>query len=39
MIITEAGADGDVTYLPYVTSVVLDAGQSQADVIGSGPAP
>ena len=39
MIITEAGADGRVSKLLYVTSVMPDAGQSQADLIGSEPAP
>jgi pimeloyl-ACP methyl ester carboxylesterase len=39
MIITEAGADDRVTQLLYVTSVMPDAGQSQAAVIGSEPAP
>ncbi len=39
MIITEAGADDRVTQLIYVTSVMPDAGQSQADLIGSEPAP
>lgn len=39
MIITEAGADDPVTQLLYVTSVMPDAGQSQADLIGSEPAP
>ena len=39
MIITEAGADDRVTHLLYVTSVMPDAGQSQADLIGSEPAP
>jgi pimeloyl-ACP methyl ester carboxylesterase len=39
MIITEAGADERVTQLLYVTSVMPDAGQSQADLIGSEPAP
>jgi pimeloyl-ACP methyl ester carboxylesterase len=39
MIITEAGVDDRVTQLLYVTSVMPDAGQSQADVIGSEPAP
>jgi len=39
MIITEAGADDRVTQLLYVTSVMPDAGQSQADLIGSEPAP
>jgi pimeloyl-ACP methyl ester carboxylesterase len=39
VIITEAGADDRVTQLLYVTSVMPDAGQSQADLIGSEPAP
>ena len=39
MIITEAGADDRVTQLLYVASVMPDAGQSQADLIGSEPAP
>ena len=39
MIITEAGTDDRVTQLLYVTSVMPDAGQSQADLIGSEPAP
>ena len=39
MIITEAGVDDRVTQLLYVTSVMPDAGQSQADLIGSEPAP
>jgi pimeloyl-ACP methyl ester carboxylesterase len=39
MIITEAGAEQRVTQLLYVTSVMPDAGQSQADLIGSEPAP
>src|SRR5205807_3637822 len=39
VIITEAGADDRVTQLPYVTSVMPDAGQSQADLIGSEPTP
>jgi pimeloyl-ACP methyl ester carboxylesterase len=39
MIITEAGADDRVTQLLYVTSVMPDAEQSQADLIGSEPAP
>ena len=39
MIITEAGADDRVTQLLYVTSVMPDAGQSQADLIGAEPAP
>lgn len=39
MIITEAGVADRVTQLLYVTSVMPDAGQSQADVVGSEPAP
>ncbi len=39
MIITEAGADDRVTQLLYVTSVMPDTGQSQADLTGSEPAP
>jgi pimeloyl-ACP methyl ester carboxylesterase len=39
MIITEAGVDDRVTQLLYVTSVMPDVGQSQADLIGSEPAP
>ena len=39
VIITEAGADDRVTQLLYVTSVMPDAGKSQADLIGSEPAP
>ena len=39
VIITEAGVDDRVTRLLYVTSVMPDAGQSQADLIGSEPAP
>lgn len=39
MIITEAGADDRVTQLLYLTSVMPDTGQSQAGLIGSGPAP
>jgi pimeloyl-ACP methyl ester carboxylesterase len=39
MIITEAGADDHVTQLLYLTSVMPDAGQSQAELIGSEPAP
>jgi pimeloyl-ACP methyl ester carboxylesterase len=35
VVITEAGADDRVTHLLYVTSVMPDAGQSQADLIGS----
>ena len=39
MVITEAGADDRVTQLLYVTSVMPDTGQSQADLTGSEPAP
>jgi pimeloyl-ACP methyl ester carboxylesterase len=39
MVITEAGADERVTQLVYVTSVMADTGQSQAELIGSEPAP
>ncbi len=39
MIITEAGADEPVIGLIYVTSVMPDAGESQAELIGSEPAP
>ncbi len=39
MIITEAGVEERVTGLIYVTSVMPDAGQSQAELIGSDPAP
>jgi pimeloyl-ACP methyl ester carboxylesterase len=39
MVITEAGGDDRVTRLLYVTSVMAEAGQSQADLIGSEPAP
>ena len=39
MVITQAGADDRVTQLLYVTSVMPDAGQSQAQLIGSEPAP
>jgi pimeloyl-ACP methyl ester carboxylesterase len=39
MVITEAGADDRVTRLLYVTSVMADAGQSQAELIGAEPAP
>jgi len=39
VIITDAGADERVTGLIYVTSVMPDAGQSQAELIGSEPAP
>jgi pimeloyl-ACP methyl ester carboxylesterase len=39
VIITEAGVDDRVTHLLYMTSVMPDAGQSQADLIGPEPAP
>jgi pimeloyl-ACP methyl ester carboxylesterase len=39
VIITEAGLDDRVSQLLYVTSVMPDTGQSQADLIGSEPAP
>jgi pimeloyl-ACP methyl ester carboxylesterase len=39
VVITEAGANERVTQLLYVTSVMPDAGQSQAELIGSEPAP
>jgi pimeloyl-ACP methyl ester carboxylesterase len=39
VIITEAGDDERVTQLLYLTSVMPDTGQSQADLIGSEPAP
>ena len=39
VIITEAGADDQVTQLVYLTSVMPDTGQSQAELIGSEPAP
>ena len=39
MVITEAGADDRVARLLYVTSVLPEAGQSQADLIGAEPAP
>ncbi len=39
MVITQAGADERVTELIYVTSVMPDTGQSQAELIGSEPAP
>lgn len=39
VIITEAGTDARVTQLLYVTSVMPDASQSQADLIGTEPAP
>jgi pimeloyl-ACP methyl ester carboxylesterase len=39
MIITEAGADDRVTQLFYVTSVMPDNGESQAQLTGPEPAP
>src|SRR3984957_4215922 len=39
MIIIEARADDRVTQLLYVASGMADAGQSQADLVGSEPAP
>ena len=39
VIITEGGAEERVIGLIYVTSVMPDAGQSQAELIGSEPAP
>jgi pimeloyl-ACP methyl ester carboxylesterase len=39
MIITEAGADDRVRQLLYVTSVMPDRGESQAQLLGSAPAP
>jgi pimeloyl-ACP methyl ester carboxylesterase len=39
MVITEAGAADRVTQLLYVTSVMPDAGQCQAELTGSEPAP
>src|SRR5437763_2688359 len=39
MVITEAGADDRVARLLYVTSVLPEAGQSQADLIGAAAAP
>ena len=39
VIITEAGADERATQLLYVTSVMPDAGQCQAAMIGGEPAP
>jgi len=39
MVITEAGAEARVIGLIYVTSVMPDAGQSQAELIASEPAP
>ncbi len=39
MVITEAGAHERVSQLIYVTSVMADAGQSQAELTSSDPAP
>lgn len=39
VIITEAGADERVAQLIYVTSVMPDSGQSQAELVGAEPAP
>ena len=39
MVITEAGADGRVARLLYLTSVMADDGQSQAELTGTEPAP
>jgi pimeloyl-ACP methyl ester carboxylesterase len=39
VVITEAGADARVTQLFYLTSVMPAAGQSQAEIVGSVPAP
>src|SRR4029079_6213189 len=39
MVITEAGADERGAQLLYVASVMPEAGQSQADLIGGEPAP
>ena len=39
MVITEAGAHARVNQLLYLTSVMADAGQSQAELAGSEPAP
>ena len=39
VIITEAGADERVGQLLYITSVMLDSGQSQAEMTGGEPAP
>jgi len=39
VIITEAGADEQVIELIYISSVMPDAGQSQAEMIGGEPAP
>lgn len=39
MVITEAGVDARVTQLLYLTSVMPELGQSQAEIIGDAPAP
>ena len=39
VVITEAGAEERVSELIYVTSVMPDGGESQAELIGSEPAP
>lgn len=39
VVITEAGADERVTHLLYITSVMPDAGQSQAELTAGEPAP
>jgi pimeloyl-ACP methyl ester carboxylesterase len=39
VVITDAGVDDRVTQLLYVTSVMPEAGQSQAEIIGDAPAP
>jgi pimeloyl-ACP methyl ester carboxylesterase len=39
IVITEAGADQRVVQLLYVTSMMPDAGQSLADIVGTEPAP
>ncbi|MDX6653777.1 MAG: hypothetical protein QOH18_478 [Solirubrobacterales bacterium] len=39
MVITEAGADDRVARLLYLTSVMADDGQSQAELTGTEPAP
>ena len=39
MVITEAGSDDRVSQLLYVASVMAEAGQSQAELVGAEPAP
>lgn len=39
MVVTEAGADERVSQLLYLTSVMADAGESQAGLLGAEPAP